>query len=476
MSKDKVLEKFGKPRNIFYGDKTYTLENLPETYYMVYEDVSFDVHEGAVVGLTLLSPRHVFGNGIRVGDAEEKVKQAFGPQYTLRPTEFKDFLIYESLGVNFEIDKQDRSVMEINIDPDYGAGARAQAYAGAAAFAAQLPQKIAQLDIDKADLKQVLATFGPPLKYIWGPKTLPPDNLPRRFIVVYPGSFHVYMRDNQIVELRHGEGSTYVWAGKLHNGSTLEEALAILGPPVQTVTGQKNTFENKVLYRDIDGQRGHDYYHRADQKVRVWFWDDKVIAIYMTRSDYGNEQAKPSEPFDPEFARLLPERVAKLNIDTAGQKEVVGIFGPPRQYVWGEKTFQPDALPDNCIMVYPDGFLVWLSKGRINEIRHVKPSPYVYRGKLRLGSTLQEALDLLGAPDKTVTGEKATAVLDDRVLYRDLNGQRGYDYYRRADQNVVIFFQEDKVSLIYMTRSDADFFMKRAGAPKADRPSTDRKE
>ena len=85
------------------------------------------------------------------------------------------------------------------------------------------------------------------------------------------------MRDNRIVELRFEEGSTYVWAGKLHIGSTLEEALAVLGPPDETVTGQSNTFKDKVLYRDIDGQKGHDYYHRPDQNVRVWFWNDKVI-------------------------------------------------------------------------------------------------------------------------------------------------------------------------------------------------------
>ncbi|MCX5646431.1 MAG: hypothetical protein NTZ17_17385 [Phycisphaerae bacterium] len=452
LSKDQVLEKFGKPKHIFYGDKTYTLENLPETYFMVYEDVSFGVHEGAVGGLTLLSPRYAFGNGIRVGDTEAKIKQAFGPDSVLRETEFKDFLIYESLGVNFEISKQDRSAMEINIEPDYGAASRLQAYAGAAAFAAQLPQKIAQLDIDKADLKQVLATFGPPLKYIWGPKTLPPDNLPRRFIVVYPGSFHVYMRDNQIVELRHGEGSTYVWAGKLHNGSTLEEALAVLGPPDKTVTGQKNTFENKVLYRDIDGQRGHDYYHRADQKVRVWFWNDKVIAIYMTRSDYGNEKAEPSEPSDPEFARRLPERIAKLDIDSADLKQVKAVFGPPLKYVWGPKTLPPDQLPQRFVAVYPGGFQVFMADGRIVELRHERGSTYVWGGKLHNGSTLEEALAVLGAPDKTVTGQKNA--FENKVLYRDLDGQKGHDYYHRADQKVRVWFWDDKVIAIYMTRSD----------------------
>jgi beta-lactamase regulating signal transducer with metallopeptidase domain len=481
LSKDAVLEKLGKPARIVWQDKTYTLENLPEAYDLVYEGLSLRLREGTVSEVMLSSPKYVFGNGIHVGDTEAKVKQAFGADCELREDESdpEDLLVYECPGLCFQISKQDRSVRGIYIVSDYGVGGRAQAYVGAGTFAALLPQRIATFNIDSADLKQVLATFGPPVKYAGeSNKSFSPDQLPKQFMMVYPCGFHVIMSEDHVVELQHEEGSTYVFAGKLHYGSTLEEALAVLGPPVKTVQGQPIDWANSanVLFRDIDGRKGRDYYRRPDLKVRVLFANDKVAGIYLTRSDYGNKQAEPSEPFDAEFARLLQERVAKLNIDTAGQKDVVGIFGPPRRYVWGEQTFQPDALPATYWMFYPDGFSVWLSKGRINEIRHMRPSPYVYRGKLRIGSTLQETVDLLGAPDKTVTGEKATAVLDDRVLYRDLNGQRGYDYYRRTDQNVVIFFREDKVSAIFMTRSDPDFFMKRAGAPKADRPSTDRKE
>jgi len=160
--------------------------------------------------------------------------------------------------------------------------------AHAAEFAAQLPRKIARLNIDRANLKKVIATFGQPLKYIWGPTTLPPDELPRRFIAVYPGRFHVFMVDDRIVELRHERGSKYVFANKLRVGSTLEEALAVLGQPTKTVVGEEIDWHNaeNVLFKDIDGRKGHCYYHRADQNVRIWFSNDRVVAIYMTRSDF----------------------------------------------------------------------------------------------------------------------------------------------------------------------------------------------
>ncbi|MBP7053095.1 MAG: M56 family metallopeptidase [Phycisphaerae bacterium] len=451
LDKDAVLKKFGKPNHLFYGDQTYTLDNLPDEYFMSYDAVSFCIADGAVVGITLLSPSYVFGNSIRVGDSEEKVKQAFGPPSGVKETQFKDFLNYESVGLSFEIHRQKRSVMEINIDPDYGSPARLQAYARAGEFAASLPPKLAQFDIDKADLRKVVATFGEPVKYIWGPKTLPADQLPNRFIAVYPGSFNVFMLNDRVVEVRHEYGSKYVFAGKLRVGSTLEEAIAVLGTPAKTVQGEGIDWQNSanVLFRDIDSRKGHDYYHRPDKKVRVWFGDDKVAAIYMTRSDYGQDRSTPA---DPEFARLLPERVARLDIDSASPEQVRKIFGQPATYVWGDKTFQADSLPNNYIMDYPPAFSVWIRDGRIMEIRHERGSPYAYRGKLRIGSTLQEALDVLGQPDETVTGQKNA--FKDKVLYKDIDGEKGHDYYHRADQKVRVWFGDDRVIAIYVTHSD----------------------
>jgi hypothetical protein len=169
----------------------------------------------------------------------------------------------------------------------------------------------------------------------------------------------------------------------------------------------------------------------------------------MTRSDYGDSGG--SSPSDPEFARLLQDRVATLDIDAAGLEQVRAIFGEPLKYVWGSQTFTADALPDNYIMTYPCSFRVWLQKGRIAEIRHERGSEYAYRGKLRIGSTLQEALDLLGAPAEMVTGRKNE--FKDGVLYRDIDGNEGHSYYHRSDQKVRIWFADDKVTAIYMTRS-----------------------
>ena len=154
-------------------------------------------------------------------------------------------------------------------------------------FTRRLPARIRQLDIDTADLERVKEIFGKSLKYVWGEKTLTEDNLPRQYILVYPSNFHIYMRENKIVELRHEHDFSYVFRNKLRCGSTLDEVFEVIGHPEKVVQGEENKFKNGVLYKDIEGRKGYCYYARYDHDVRLWFIDYKIGSIYMTRSDYG---------------------------------------------------------------------------------------------------------------------------------------------------------------------------------------------
>ncbi|MHC4736735.1 MAG: M56 family metallopeptidase, partial [Planctomycetota bacterium] len=120
MTKDHILESLGKPGVIFYGDNKYTLDDLPEKYYMPYEDISFLIVNGSVKGITALSPSYKLTNGLRVGDSEKRIKQVLGDDFKIKETKWKDFLSYKDEGLMFEIHKQDRTVMEINVSPILG--------------------------------------------------------------------------------------------------------------------------------------------------------------------------------------------------------------------------------------------------------------------------------------------------------------------------------------------------------------------
>lgn len=117
MSKDEVLEKLGKPRDIFLGREEYTLDNLPDTYYMTYHGLTILIVDDLVAGISVNKPSYKFDNGVVVGDSEQKVLEAFGDDFQLKETEWKDFLTYKDEGLQFEINKEKRTVMEINIFP-----------------------------------------------------------------------------------------------------------------------------------------------------------------------------------------------------------------------------------------------------------------------------------------------------------------------------------------------------------------------
>ncbi|NQV35328.1 MAG: PDZ domain-containing protein [Phycisphaeraceae bacterium] len=223
--------------------------------------------------------------GLVISDGRSKKAS----QYTLKDMAGSTYMFYEwkSGDYTFRYRKPSYYVLK-KVSSDTGGFADAWASQPSdAEFARLLPARIEQLDIDTASLGQVKAIFGKPAQYVWGKETFTEDTLPRQYILVYPSRFHIFMREDEIVEMRHEEGSSYVFREELRCGSTLDEVFDLLGRPEKTVEGEKNEFVDGILYRDIAGRKGHCYYGRSDQNVRLWFSDYKIIAIYMTCSDYG---------------------------------------------------------------------------------------------------------------------------------------------------------------------------------------------
>lgn len=115
MTKDDLLKKLGRPSSIFYGGKDYTLEDLPETYYMGFDDIAFLIRDGSVRGIGVDSPLYKFTNGLGVGSSEQRVVETFGKDFRLKEGGNKDFLIYEDEGLEFEISRTRRTVLEMSI-------------------------------------------------------------------------------------------------------------------------------------------------------------------------------------------------------------------------------------------------------------------------------------------------------------------------------------------------------------------------
>jgi hypothetical protein len=145
-------------------------------------------------------------------------------------------------------------------------------------------------------------------------------------------------------------------------------------------------------------------------------------------------------------------RVAQLDIDKATLDDVIRIFGEPEKYVWGGKTFTKDNLPSTYIAAYPDNFSAVISGGKVNELRFEgQGSGYVFKGKLQVGSSLDEVLEVLGQPTGTVVGEALPRIAKDGVLYKDINGRKGHCYYNRKDEGIRLFFFNYNVTALYLT-------------------------
>ncbi|MGA1869114.1 MAG: hypothetical protein ACMUJM_11290 [bacterium] len=115
MNKNLVIKILGKPDKIFYGKNSYTLHNMPSRCNLYYGNIYFLITNDVVKRITVLDPKYRFDNGVRVGISEDKVKEAFGNNYTLNEGQNIDFLIYKKLDLRFKIDKSTRTVMEIYI-------------------------------------------------------------------------------------------------------------------------------------------------------------------------------------------------------------------------------------------------------------------------------------------------------------------------------------------------------------------------
>jgi regulator of replication initiation timing len=147
----------------------------------------------------------------------------------------------------------------------------------------------------------------------------------------------------------------------------------------------------------------------------------------------------------------LNKKVAKLNIKTAKLRQIYRIFGEPLEYKWSDETFEKDKLPERYIMFYPEGFHIFMVRGRINELRYHQPG-YRFLGKFQVGSSLEDVIAAIGRPGKTVVGKPNES--KNGVLYKDIDGNQGQCYYSREKKGVRCFFNDYRVSAIYVSRND----------------------
>lgn len=205
--------------------------------------------------------------------------------------------------------------------------------------------KIAKLDRDNATPENIIKIFGEPMKYCWGSQVFDKEDLPNRYIMVFPGDIHAFILNDHLIELRLEGPSDYVFGNGLMVGSPVEKALEILGQPAKIVDGQPNEFEDNILYKNIDGKKGYGYYARPDKNIRVWILNDKVKAIYLTRSNYsaasGGIKLKDTEVPETSYIDENGNIVDKIDYPFVNDPNVLGGWRSV-DFVQNVDDFNPD--------------------------------------------------------------------------------------------------------------------------------------
>ncbi len=222
--------------------------------------------------------------------------------------------------------------------------------------------RVAQLDFDKATLDDVIRIFGEPEKYVWGGKTFTEDNLPSVYIAAYPGGFSVFMSRGKVSELRFEEpGVGYVFRGKLKLGSSLDEVLEVLGQPTETVTGgELQVAKDGVLYKDINDRKGHCYYSRKEQGIRLFFFDYNVTALYLTSTVQRGSSETGRASKDSKLQRLeLVESVDEFDdvrskdlskLDLSKRKKLIRTLQFNQKTIWPSPEKMPVGADPNRVL------------------------------------------------------------------------------------------------------------------------------
>lgn len=147
----------------------------------------------------------------------------------------------------------------------------------------------------------------------------------------------------------------------------------------------------------------------------------------------------------------LNAKIAALDLERAMLADVLRVFGAPAAYTSGQRHYSKGKLPPSYFMEYPDGINFQIADGRLRSLRLSKPG-YVFPGGIQVGTPADAALAALPRPDAYV--ERDLAGIRDKVLYKNIMGDQGWNFYSRPDCGAWFMFANGKVMMIALVPHD----------------------
>jgi serine protease AprX len=213
--------------------------------------------------------------------------------------------------------------------------------------------QLARIDIEKATLDDVVKLAGEPEAYIGrtGQK-LSKAELPAVFLARFAGRIEAMVLGREVQELRfHTPG--IAGPNGIEVGWSLEQAMKAVGPPTSVVEGQPRAdFGPGVLYKDIGGEKGRHYFHNDELRVRMFFHEGKVSALYLVRKRGQSDRGGPRPPVVTELKKFddirhlpslgMPRDASRL--DLTGMGEVLPTLTFNRKSQWPAAERMPKGV------------------------------------------------------------------------------------------------------------------------------------
>lgn len=229
---------------------------------------------------------------------------------------------------------------------------------------ADINKQVAQLNIGTSTKGDVIAVFGEPIKYIWEQQVFGRDVLPDRYVMVYPGDFHVLIMNNRVNEIRFEGPSDYVFGDRLVVGCSRAKALRVLGSPEKILDGKANDFRDNVFYKNIDEKKGDGYYARPDRRIKIWISNDKVRAICLTGNNFNAEWREAQLPKTSPIDKFAKQPYCSQS--PVGTWQSVDIVNEMEDFQPGQKRFDGD-LYLGCMKFYKHGRIWGRTSARSQE-------------------------------------------------------------------------------------------------------------
>jgi hypothetical protein len=199
--------------------------------------------------------------------------------------------------------------------------------------------------------QDVIRLFGKPTQYLWGDKTFQEDNLPKIYVAVFPNGPHIVCQGDVIDEIRFEEQDFgYVFRGKIRIGSSLDDVLAVLAKPRETVVGDAFGWKDGVLWQRRRGPERLLLYFSAQDHAHVLF-RTKVMALYLDRRrGYGGMLRRGQVKKTCGLRRLS---LGGSERSTSRTRRTLTTLYLNQQVKWPEGEMPADFRPDDSLQEPP---------------------------------------------------------------------------------------------------------------------------